>query len=286
MNTLRRNILATMLLAWGLAATAATPDYWRSDSIKVVRLLREAAKLDTTTNYMIHFGRQLRGLPYVGKTLEKNAEERLVVNLRQLDCTTYVETVLALTLCMHQKTYTFDAFCRNLQQVRYRDGVVHYTNRLHYFTYWMDENVRKGIVSHVNSPATIFAATQTVKANYMTTHPQLYPMLVRHPEWMPAIRSMEQAITGQRYLYIPKSKLADSPALRRTIHDGDIIAILTSRQGLDTSHIGIAVWHTDGLHLLNASSIHHKVVEEPKLFKTYMAEHRSHTGIRLVRVVQ
>lgn len=284
MDRLRQTILATLLLVWGTCATATTPDYWRSDSIKVVRLLREASRLDTATNYMIHFARQLRGLPYVGKTLEHNAEERLVVNLRQMDCTTYVETVVALALCMQQRTPTFEAYCRNLQQVRYRDGLVHYANRLHYFTYWMNENVRKGIVAHVEGPASLFAATQTVQANYMTTHVNLYPMLVKHPEWMPQIRQMEQAITGNKYRYIPKHKLDDTPLLRQTIHDGDIIVILTSRRGLDTSHIGIAVWHADGLHLLNASSLRHKVVEEPKLFKTYMAQQRSHTGIRVVRL--
>lgn len=287
MNPIHR-LLPALLLLWGsLAATtarAAGPDYWRSDSVKVVRLLRDAARLDTATNYMIHFARQLRGLPYVGKTLEHNAEERLVVNLRQMDCTTYVETVAALTLCMRQRATTFEAYCRNLQQIRYRGGEVHYANRLHYFTYWMDENVRKGLVAHVTGPASLFAATQTVRANYMTTHTALYPMLQRHPEWIPAIARMEQAITGQRHAYIPKSRLADSRLLRQTIHDGDIIVILTSRPGLDTSHIGIAVWHADGLHLLNASSIHHRVVEEPKLFSTYMAEHRTHTGIRVVRV--
>lgn len=272
------------LLATASARTVKA-DYRRSDSVKVVRLLRQAAQPDTSTNYMIYFARQLCGLPYVGKTLEKNEDEKLVVNLRQLDCTTYVESVLALTMCAKQGQTSFKDYCRNLQQIRYKDGEVRYTNRLHYFTYWMNENVRKGIVKHVGGSPELFSATQTVNADYMTTHVDLYPMLVKRKDRIPQIRNMEKAITGNRYAYIPKSKLGDSKLLRNTIRNGDIIVILTSRKGLDTSHIGIAVWHADGLHLLNASSIHKKVVEEPKTFKQYMMEHKSHIGIRIVRPV-
>ena len=94
---------------------------------------------------------------------------------------------------------------------------------------------------------------------------------------------METSINGLKCYYIPKASLTDSKLLRQTIHNGDIIAIITSLKGLDTSHIGIAVWHKDGLHMLNASSIHHKVVEEPKLLRTYMLKHPSQLGIRIAR---
>lgn len=276
-------IPAIVALYMPMAGKASTPDYWRSDSVKVVKMLHRAGKLDSSTNYMVYFARQLNGLPYVGKTLEKNPEERLVVNLRQMDCTTYVESVLALTLCAKQGKHSFEDYCRNLQRIRYKNGDIHYTNRLHYFTYWIEENVKKGIVELIGGDKGLFSATQTVQANYMTTHVNAYPMLAEHKEWIPGIRKMEKAITGNKYAYIPKSKLGDSKLLRQTIHDGDIIVILTSKRGLDTSHVGIAVWHDDGLHLLNASSLRGSVVEEPKTFKRYMMEQRLHTGIRVVR---
>jgi hypothetical protein len=275
--------LTIAMLCAPTISKAATPDYWRSDSVKVVKLLQQAGKLDSNTNYMVYFARQLKGLPYVGKTLEKNPEERLVINLRQMDCTTYVESVLALTLCAKQGKKNFEDYCRNLQRIRYKNGDIHYINRLHYFSYWIEENVRKGIVELVVGDKQLFSATQTVQANYMTTHVSAYPMLTKHKEWIPGIRKMEEAITGNKYAYIPKNKLGDSKQLRQTIHDGDIIVILTAKRGLDTSHVGIAVWHDDGLHLLNASSLRRSVVEEPKLFKKYMMEQRLHTGIRVVR---
>ena len=276
-------ILFSLMLAVAMPSRSATPDYWRSDSLKVVRLLDQARRLPPTTNYMMWFARQLCGLPYVAKTLEGNDDERLVVNLRQMDCTTYVETVLALARCAHLQQTTFADFCTQLRLIRYRGGKVDYPDRLHYFTYWIKDNVRMGIVEDQQGPTPPFTAVQTVRANYMTSHVEAYPMLVKHPEWVEEVRRMEDSISGRRYRYIPKTRLADSRLLRQTIHDGDIIVIITSKKGLDTSHIGIAAWHDDGLHMLNASTVHHKVVEEPMLLSTYMARHPSQMGIRVVR---
>ena len=73
-------------------------------------------------------------------------------------------------------------------------------------------------------------------------------------------------------------------SFRNAIHDGDIIAIITNKKGLDTTHIGIASWHKDGLHLLNASSIHKKVIDEPMTLYTYMHKHPVQIGIRVCRV--
>ena len=67
------------------------------------------------------------------------------------------------------------------------------------------------------------------------------------------------------------------------IHNGDIIAIVTNKKGLDTSHLGIAIWHTNGLHMLNASQIREKVVEEAMTLRQYMEKHPSQLGIRIVR---
>jgi hypothetical protein len=119
----------------------------------------------------------------------------------------------------------------------------------------------------------------------MSTHAKDYAMLAAHPEWLNGIKEMEQILTGNNFRYIPRTEIRDSQLLRETIKDGDIIAILTKKNGLDTSHIGIAVWRKDGLHLMNASSIHKKVVIEPMLLQNYMKKHPSQIGIRLCRVV-
>ena len=258
-------------------------DYLPDDSIKVVSLLKKAAMQKNIGNKMLYFARQLAGVPYVGKTLEKNKQEQLVVNLRQLDCTTFVETVLALTRSLEQNKLTFDAFCYNLRMIRYSEGIVSYPTRQHYFTYWIQENEKKGIVKDIQLPNPPFTAVQKVNTDYMTTHVDLYPMMVQNKALISNIRAMETSINGMKCRYIPKNGLNDSKLLRQTIQNGDIIAIITSIKGLDTSHIGIAVWHKDGLHMIDASSIHKKVIEESTLMKTYMSKHPSQLGIRIAR---
>lgn len=257
----------------------------QQDSIKIEQLLRESRALRPADNRILFFARKFLGVPYVGGTLDKAKEEHLVINTRQLDCTTFVENVLALALCSKRGEYSFHDFCVQLQKIRYRGGTVAYTERLHYFSDWMEDNSKMGFVRVIESKAHPFNAIQHVSVNYMSKHPSAYAMLSAHPQWMPGIIKTEKRLTGRKYRYIPKNAIDNSRRLRETIHDGDIIAILTSKPGLDTSHIGIAVWKKDGLHLLNASQIHRKVVLEPMLFRDYMKRHPSQMGIRICRMV-
>lgn len=260
-------------------------DYQKSDSQKVMALFQKAKTLKdkSTSSYILFFARQLKGIPYVAKTLEKNKEEKLVVNLRGLDCTTYVETVLALTRSMKQNKPTFANYCNNLRLIRYKDGIVSYPTRQHYFTYWIQQKTKAGIVKDIQSPNPPFSAIQTVHADYMTNHLSQYPMLKGKPNWVKQIAAMEKSITGLKVRYIPKSKVDNTKLLRQTIHDGDIICIITKKPGLEISHLGIAAWHNDGLHMINASSLYHKVVEDNNLLKKYLYNQKSGLGIRIVR---
>lgn len=234
---------------------------------------------------IVEIAREMRGIPYVAKTLENDSTENLVVNLRQLDCTTYVENVLAIYLCVKNGRKTFDDFCRYLRKIRYADGTVSYPTRQHYFTEWIEENTKDGFVKEMQSPNPPFVAVQRLNLNFMSTHASLYPMLKNNPEMVKPIAKMESRLSGKTYRYIPKASIANNSIFRSAIHDGDIIAITTAKSGLDTSHIGIAVWHKDGLHMLNASQIHKKVVEEPMTLYQYMQKHPSQTGIRIIRIL-
>ena len=286
---MKQNLLAIRLLAVAIVLLTTTcnalaQQYQPSDSILVESLLSEARLEKADTNWMVYFARKLTDIPYVAKTLEKNRREQLVVNLRQLDCTTYVETVTALTLCMKHRQYAFNDYCRYLRLLRYEGGEVDYVHRLHYFSSWISDNTSMGFVSEPNTPQEAFEATQHLRINYMSTHVGQYPMLVANPAWVDAIRKTEQALTGTDVVYIPKQKLSNTPLYWDAIKDGDIIAICTNKRGLDTSHIGIAVWHIDGVHLLNASMIHKRTIEEPMTMQQYMQKHPSQTGIRVVRL--
>ena len=234
---------------------------------------------------MLWFGKKFIGVPYVGGTLDRAEEEKLVINTSELDCTTFVEIVTALTRCMSGNgKRDFSDFCRQLQHVRYINGEIAYEKRQHYFTVWISDNAEEGIVTDIqNNPP--FTKVQHVSVNWMTTHQQSYKMLKNNAKRLQGIKALEEQISGKSYRYIPKEQIVDSRLFRKTIHDGDILVMITNKKGLDTTHIGIASWHQDGLHMLNASSIHKKVIDEPMLLRTYMMKHPSQIGIRVCRVV-
>lgn len=279
-----RKLFILIAACWTLLMPCQATQYTQKDSIKVMTLLAKAARQKPSTNWMIFFARELKGVPYVGKTLEVNSEEQLIVNLRELDCTTYVENVISLSLCMKTGKRSFQDYCTFLRQIRYRQGEVGYPTRLHYFTQWIADNTEMGFVSEIQKPNPPFTATQLLDIDFMSTHQSYYPMLTDHPQWTALIRAEEQKLTGREYQYIPKEEIRNSSLFRQTILDGDIIAITTKKKGLDTSHIGIAVWHKDGLHMLNASQVRKKVVEEPMTLYQYMQKHPSQQGIRIIRV--
>ena len=279
-------LLATMWM--GIYMYAQQVEYTKEDSAQVVKLLHEALTKRGNENRVFYFGKQFLGLPYVAHTLELGDTEHLIVNLRELDCTTFVETVVALSLCDKQDKRSFEDFCNNLTTIRFREGIMtDYTSRLHYFTWWAEDNEQLGIVEDIapqDAPWGAFTDVQTININYMSAHPTSYKQLKNHPEFIPAIRQYEQATNGRTFRYVPKRNMNwKQPSSLGVIHNGDIVAMLTDKDGLDTRHIGIAFWQNERLHLLHASSLNKKVLMSKETFYEYEMKQPKHMGIRVFR---
>ena len=273
--------------------------YTDADSIKVVSLLTEGNKAyakNPQLNLMLYYGKQLQGVPYVAHTLEVNKTEKLVVNLRQLDCTTFVETVFALSLTTKSGSVKWTDYCRNLQTIRYAGGKPEgYTSRNHYFLWWVARNKEKGLVSTPMHDAMVklvssgkqlpsYIRKQTIDIDYMSTHSSAYSMLDGNKQDIAIIKEKERKSKGEIVYYIPPTKIGLSKKqLGGYVNDGDILAIATKKKGLDTTHIGIASWGKDGkLHLLNASQVRKKVVLEPMSLQQYMKKHPTQLGIWVI----
>ena len=262
--------------------------YLKSDSVKVVSLLRKA-QADKPSNLMLYFAHQFEGVPYVAHTLEISATEKLIINLRELDCTTLVENVFALALTAKQGSVKWDDYCSNLALICYRNGKPEgYASRNHYFYWWVENNMQKKLVTLPDIPVPL-RLRQVIDVNYMSNHVDSYRMLkAGGAKVQKLIRDYEKASFGKVMYYIPAAQLGakKSSQLSTTVHDGDILAIVTRRQGLDTSHIGIAEWGSDGfLHLLNASKLAKKVILDLRPINKYMATQRLQQGIWVIRPI-
>lgn len=267
-----------------LSAEAVT--YTKEDSVLVVQLLQKGQMQSRNKNLVLYYAHQFLGVPYVGHTLEVNKQEELVVNLRELDCTTFVETAMALALTTKHGGTTWQDYLHWLQTIRYNNGKLDgYCSRNHYFSQWIASNASMGLVEEQSSAAFPFTAGRQLQLNFMSTHPEYYTMLKDKPEDIKTIAQLEKEVLGITVRYIPSNLLNESKEKLKSVQDGDILALVTDKSGLDVSHVGFAHWGKDGkLHLLNASSIHKKVVLEPMTLYQYALKHPSMLGIRVIRI--
>lgn len=253
------------------------------DSIIFQDFLNYAAKEKIvemkTGDRILSIARYFLETPYVVASLEVPNEERLRVNLRELDCMTYVETVLALHNVLKESNPNYGAYKQILTFIRYRNGIISgYPSRLHYTTEWLFDNRKKEYIRFVR----MGCDTEPFKpeVNFMTTHPELYPALKSNPEFVLQMAKHEEYIHSLSIKYLPKEKLTDKDSY---IHTGDIIAITTAYKGLDFSHLGFAVREKDEVFLLHASSTGKKVMFSSQNLKDYLSDIKKHTGIVVVR---
>jgi len=220
------------------------------------------------------------GTPYVAATLEKEPEQ-LVINMREFDCTTFVETVVAIALTMKDYNPSFETYCLNLQRLRYRDGVINdYTGRLHYFSDWIYENERKGLVRDVTRQ--IGGAAFTPDVSFMSTHPDSYRQLKSNPRMIEVIRAKEMEISAREsYAMIPSSRIN---SCSDGIKNGDIVCFVTNIKGLDVSHVGFVMRQNGVLRLLHASSAGKEVMIDKRLLQDYASAVKTTRGVMIVRL--
>lgn len=229
---------------------------------------------------IVETGKSFIGTDYLSHSLEKDGEEQLVINLTGLDCTTFIENVLVLSRCIKKDKTTFEDYQNELQLIRYRDGVIDkYPSRLHYFSDWIYDNVKKNIVKDVTND--IGGEKIKFDVNFMSTHPESYKQLKENPDFIPVIKKQEEEISCREYFYIPEEELSSKEKL---IQNGDLLGITTTVDGLDVGHTGIAVKTDDGrIHLLHAPSENTRVQISELPLSEYLMKYERHSGVIVLR---
>lgn len=231
-----------------------------------------------TSELMIKVGRSFLETPYVAHTLETE-EEQLVINLRELDCTTYAENCLAITRTIQSGNHTFDQFCSQLQEIRYRNGKINaYPSRLHYFCDWIYTNQKKNLIKVTTEeiPQTSFHK----KINFMSTHPENYQQLEEDTSLVAAIAVQEREISEREMFYIPETGIAE---IEDKLMDGDIAGITCDIEGIAIMHVVILI-HVEGrIHIMHASSKAEEVAISENTLEDYLLNNKTATGIMLAR---
>ncbi|PEN13598.1 hypothetical protein CRI94_09835 [Longibacter salinarum] len=185
-------------------------------------------------------GQTFGGAPYLEGTLDEPSEEQLVIRFDGFDCVTYVESLLAMARGVVQEDTTYAGFARRLGAIRYRAGEpLGYCSRLHYFSDWIRDNDASRFVQDITP--TIASRTFRDSIDFMSTHRDAYKRFATNDSLLACVQDAEselaRAASNRPLQYVPQDSI-------RTVYDqlraGDIIAIVTSVDGLDIAHTGLA----------------------------------------------
>lgn len=274
------------LILFVLISVSFLPQDYSSEDVEIAnskfQLAADKKLFEFPINEVIvEIGRSFLGTEYVAHSLEKPGEEQLVINLTGLDCTTFLETALCFARCIKKNKAEFQDYTSELTLIRYRDGIINgYPSRLHYFSDWIFDNQKKGIIQDITEE--IGGEKIRFKVNFMSENPKYYSQLANNPEFIPVIVEQEEQINSREYFYVDENNIKSVEA---KIQNGDLIALTTNEKGLDISHVGLAVkMRDDRIHFLHAPQKNSKVqiTEEP--LADYVLKIKRHTGIIVLRV--
>ncbi len=236
------------------------------------------SKDETIAKLITKIGRFFEGQPYVAHALEVTDQEKLIINLRDLDCTTYAEHLLALSRTLKSENQSFEDYAKELEAIRYRDGKRGaYTSRLHYFSEWIYDNAENGMVQ---TPTDQFGTPYPNQLGYMSQNPNAYKHLANKPDYVRQIQQIEQELSNKSYSYVPK-KLYNN--MEAQLKEGDIVGFTTDISGLDVSHVGIVVVVEGKFHLMHASQSNQKVEVSKEPLSYFLRPASKHTGIMIAR---
>ncbi|WP_141736234.1 N-acetylmuramoyl-L-alanine amidase-like domain-containing protein [Oligoflexus tunisiensis] len=211
--------------------------------------------------------------------------------LDAFDCTTYVETVWA----MH-RTRPGEDWTRTLQDLRYREGQVHFTERLHFISVdWLPYHQKRGRAQEVTAALGLpLKESRTLidrRGWYQKKHPtHLLDFLSRFPKVQPEWATVKYLTFGALLdsaggLEKLRAELRKGPLLANFVRPNfDTVAALGT--AIDISHQGFLLLQDGKIILRHASLSLLKVGDED--FMDYMTFYRHHPtlkGLQLVRLL-
>lgn len=221
------------------------------------------------------------GSPYVANTLESAVDETLIVDLREFDCTTFVENVIALSLAARSDELSFDTFVDELRKIRYRNGIIDdYSSRLHYTCDWVFENQQRGIVENISRQ--LGGIKDGREIHFMTSHREAYRQLSSDERMLRKMLLHEKVIKDRGgFYYLPKEQISSQA---NAIPNMAMIAFVTSIDGLDVSHVAFAYRQNEKLTFIHASSAAEKVIIQPATLSEYCTSQKLCKGVMVVKI--
>lgn len=283
MRSIARNCIIVLLglfLSYSLHAEIV---YTKADSLVYEKYMTDFAQYRAMPDneLLLQTAKYFLGKPYVASTLEKENTEKLVVNLREFDCTTFVESCLALSKTLKLDNRSFHDFCNVLQKIRYRDGLIDgYPSRLHYVSDWIYQHQKDNLLTNVSEDMGGKLYPKVI--NFMSEHPSSYRQLNGNEEVLKKIKNIEYQLNKRGEYYVISKDVIRK--VENSMKNGDIVVFATTVAGLDFSHIGIITTDDNRITFVHASSGRNEVVVEQKSLDEYCNASKRCSGITVLRL--
>jgi hypothetical protein len=227
----------------------------------VEKILQQSAVSKSPGARITSISRHFLGAPYVANSLIGGPAEaeRLVTRLDGFDCFTFLDTVEAL-----RRSADAADFPLQMMQVRYRNGMVSYGNRRHFFSDWVSDQG-----SPVKDVTAIVGQGRERHVRKRLNAKQAGAL------WLDGVDVVPRTIA-----YIPASEL--DAKLLDALEPGDYVGVFSPLAGLDVSHTGLIVEADGAIMLRHASSRAgvERIIDED--LSTYL---RGTTGLIVYRVM-
>lgn len=260
-----------------------TDDYEKMKCSKKIKSFDVSYKALPMNELVIEVGKSFMGTPYVGGTLDENPNtEEVVIKITGLDCVTFVENALTFSIMIKEGKNTIEDYKATLERVRYRDGKnTGYSSRLHYFSDWIYDNQKKGLVVDITKEIGGVPYQKTI--DFMTNHTGSYEQLSNDPNNVNEMIEVESNINSREIYFIPKDNIS---SFYDKLQTGDIIGITSTIEGLDVAHTGYVYKENGNTYLLNASLKDKQVEISPMDLQDYVMGNSKQGGIIVARIVE
>lgn len=148
-----------LMILFGISSSLATS---RDEAFSILELHRPVHSLH---NRLDAFSKMFIGLPYgkggpLGEGPEGKYDQDPLYRFDTFDCTTYVETIMALAL-----SNDVEEFEKKLNLIRYKNGIVDYMTRNHFTDLqWIPENIHNGLLNEINEDVVSFTEIKLAQA--------------------------------------------------------------------------------------------------------------------------
>jgi len=213
-------------------------------------LIRDISQSELTRKERIHYYSQLAlDTPYalfcLGEGQKGKYDQDPLIDFSRVDCMTFCEQTIALAI-----SETYQDTLLGLQLIRYHQGTICYITRNHFvIANWLTHN--QWLLKDITREAGGILCRKMTKTIDFSLPARSYPGIDR--KTFPPLE--EQTI-----FYLPKEHLLKIVA---NISGGEVIIIITSKEGIFASHMGLLIKDVSGkLVFRHASSRAKKVADE------------------------